>query len=111
MNPPTYLTPQQRRALLYKAATLVAQLEPLAQALATESFTPVEREGFRDLAGKGRVFALAEELRPLCSAEAHVLHRARAAGVALTVINTRTGRTTTKTFLQVRPAQTNRRNK
>ncbi len=110
MNPLANLTPRERAAYIYKAASLVAQLLPFTEALEADTFTPEERARFRELAGSGRVFALAESLRPLCSSEAHTIHRARAAGVALAVVSTRTGRYAIKTFPRVRPIRARRRN-
>ena len=105
------LSPRARVALIYRAATLVAELLRYAEALESDLFTPEERDRFRELSGNGRVFALTEALRPLCSAEAHELNRARVAGVPLALINTRTGHTKTKIFAQVRPIRTTNRRK
>jgi hypothetical protein len=111
VNPLTNLTPRDRAAFIYKAATLVAQLLPFTEAIESDAFTSDERDRFRELASKAGVFALAESLRPLCSNEAHALNRARAAGIALAVINTRTGGTTTMTFPNVRSIRTTNRRK
>ena len=111
MHPLANLTPRDRAAFIYKAATLVAQLLPFTEAIESDAFTPDERDRFRELAGKAGGFALAELLRPLCSNEAHALNRARAAGIALALVNTRTGRIEFRTFPRVRPARTDRRKK
>jgi hypothetical protein len=109
VSPPPNFTPRERVALICRAATLLSELLPFAKLIESDAFTLDERDRFRELAGNGRVFALAEALRPLCSAEAHALHRARTAGIALTVIDTRSGYSTTKTFPRLRYGRTARR--
>lgn len=109
MNPRTALVPRERAALLYRAATLVVQLLPLAKALESDAFASAERARFRELAGQSSVYELMDALRPLCSDDAHAINRANHTTITLAVVDARTGNIVLKSYPRAQPGPEDRR--